>query len=169
MIILMFYDVDFLMKTVDIVLKQNKYNPIYQPGYFEEARHRVAIVIEFIGAPMQMVLPRCETALKVYDTAAFGEVYKFPQDSVKLQKLVDQFRRYTDRNHADENKWSSELKDYIVAQAVGPMGIDNEAIETFGFKERRWSNANPGQPMPPLSSVQGRKYNLLHSLSVKGP
>ena len=106
-------------------------------------------MIEFIGAPMQKVLPRCETALKVYDTAAFGEVYTFPQDSVKLQKLIDQFRRYTDRSNADENKWSSELKDYIVAQAVGPMGIDNEAIETFGFKERRWSNANPGQPMPP--------------------
>ena len=83
MIIIMFYDVDFLMKAVDIVLRQNKYNPIYQPGYFEEARHRVAIVIEFIGAPMQMVLPKCETALKIYDTAAFGEVYKFPQDTAK--------------------------------------------------------------------------------------
>ena len=34
MIILMCYDVDFLMKTVDIVLKQNKYNQIHQPGYF---------------------------------------------------------------------------------------------------------------------------------------
>ena len=77
MIILMFYDVDFLMKTIDVVLKQNKYNPCIQPGYYEEARHRVAIVIEYIGAPMQMVLPRCETALKVYDIVAFGEVYKF--------------------------------------------------------------------------------------------
>ena len=71
MIILMFYDVDFLMKAVDIVLKQNKYNQCYQPGYFEEARHRVAIVIEYNGAPMQMVLPTCETARKVYDTVAF--------------------------------------------------------------------------------------------------
>jgi len=35
LIILMFYDLDFLMKTVDIVLKQNKYNQTYQPGYFE--------------------------------------------------------------------------------------------------------------------------------------
>ena len=48
MIILMFYDLDFLMKTVDEVLKQNKFNPIYQPGFFAEARHRVAITIEFI-------------------------------------------------------------------------------------------------------------------------
>ena len=34
MIILMFYDLDFLMKTVDEVLKQNKFNSIYQPGFF---------------------------------------------------------------------------------------------------------------------------------------
>ena len=150
MIILMFYDVDFLMKTVDIVLKQSKYNQIHQPGYFEEARHHVAIVIEYIGAPMQMVLPKCETALKDYDTAAFAEIYRFPQDSVKLQKLIDQVRRYTDRNHADEDKWSPELKAYIVAQSVGPMGIDNEALRTFHFHERRFSNATPGQPMPPF-------------------
>jgi hypothetical protein len=86
MIILMFYDLDFLMKTVDEVLKQNKFNPIYYPGFFEEARHRVAIAIEFIGAPMQMVLPKCETALKIYDTAIFGQEYIYPQSSVKLQK-----------------------------------------------------------------------------------
>ena len=73
MIILMFYDLEFLMKTVDVVLKQHKFNPIYYPGFFEEARHRVAIAIEFIGAPMQMVLPKCETALTIYDTAIFGQ------------------------------------------------------------------------------------------------
>ena len=115
----MFYAFDFLMETVDIVLTQNKYNQCYQPGYFEEARHRVAIVIEYIGAPMHMVLPNCETALRVYDTAAFGEIYRFPQDSAKLQKLIDQFRRYSDSNHNDKEKWSSELKDYTVAQSVG--------------------------------------------------
>ena len=60
------------MKAFDVVLKQNKYNQCHRPGYFEEARHRVAIVIEYIGAPMQMVLPTCETALKVYDIVAFG-------------------------------------------------------------------------------------------------
>ena len=102
MILIMFHDVDFLMKTVDVVLKQNKYNPCFQPGYDEEARHRVAIVIEYIGAPMQMVLPRFETALKVYDTAAFGEFYRFPQHSAKVQKLMNQFRRHSDRNHEDE-------------------------------------------------------------------
>ena len=74
----MFYDVDFLMKAVDVVLKRNKYNPCIQPGYYEEARHRVAIVIEYIGAPMQMVLPKCETALKVYDTAAFCRCLQIP-------------------------------------------------------------------------------------------
>ena len=89
--------------------------------------------MEYIGAPMQMVLPRCETALKVYDTAAFGDFYEFPRDSVKLQKLIDQFRRYSDRNHDDEQKWSPDLKAYIVGQAVGPLGIDNEALRTFGF------------------------------------
>ena len=52
-IILMFYDVDFLIKTVDQVLKQNKLNSLYQPGYFDEARHRIAMPIEYIGAPMQ--------------------------------------------------------------------------------------------------------------------
>ena len=104
--ILMLYDVDFLMKTVDVVLKQNRYNQCHQPGYFEEARRRVEIVIEYIGAPMQMVLPKCETAMKVYDTFALGEIYKFPRDSVKLQKLIDQFRRYSDRHHDDEQKWS---------------------------------------------------------------
>ena len=51
MIILMFVEVDFLMKTIGVVLKQNKYNQCHQPAYFEEARHRVAIVIEYIGAP----------------------------------------------------------------------------------------------------------------------
>ena len=150
----MFYDVDFLMKAIDTVLKQNKYNQCYKPGYFEEARHRVAIVIEYIGAPMQMVLPTCETALKVYDTAASGEVYRFPQDSAKLQKLIDQFRRYSDRKHNDEERWSSELKAYIVTHSVGPLGIDNEALRTFGFGERRFSNANPGQPMSPFPAFK---------------
>ena len=110
MIIIMFYDVDFLTKAFDIVLKQNKYNPCFQPGYYEEARHRVAIVIEYIGAPVQMVLPRCETALKAHDTVAFGEFYRFPQHSAKLQKLMNQFRKYSDRNHDDEQNWSSEMK-----------------------------------------------------------
>ena len=73
---------------------------------------------------------------------------RFPQDSVKLQKLLDQFRRYTNRRHADEDKWSPELRAYVVAQAVGPMGIDNEALATFHFHERRFSNATPAQPMP---------------------
>ena len=150
MIILMFYDVDFLMTTVDVVLKQNKYNPCFQPGYYEETRHRVVIVIEYIGAPMQMVLPRCETALKVYDTADFGVSYRFPQHSAKLQKLVNQFRKYSDRNHDDEENCSSELRNYIVGQAVGPRGIDNEALQTFGFGECPHSNANSGQPMPPF-------------------
>ena len=74
LIVLMFYDLDFLMKTVNIVLKQNKYNQTHQPGYFEEARHRVAIAIEYVGAPMQMVLPTCETTVKVYDSASFWEI-----------------------------------------------------------------------------------------------
>ena len=50
MIIIFFYGVDCLMKTIGVVLKQNKYNPCIQPGYYEEARHRVAIFIEYIGA-----------------------------------------------------------------------------------------------------------------------
>ena len=65
------------MKTMDVVLKLNKYNACLQPSYFEEARHRVAIVIEYIGAPMQMVLPKCETAVKVYDTVAHETVSSF--------------------------------------------------------------------------------------------
>ena len=107
-------------------------------------------MIEYIGAPMQIVLPTCETALKVYDTAAFEEIYRFLQDSAKLHKFIDQFRSYSDRNHNDEDRWSSELKDYTVAQSVGPLGIDNEALRTFGFGECRFSNATPGQPMPPF-------------------
>ena len=72
----MFYDVDFMIKTVDQVLKQNELNPLYQPGYFDEARHRIAMAIEHIGAPMQMVLPKCETSLKVHDISEYGIFYR---------------------------------------------------------------------------------------------
>ena len=77
----MFYDVDFLMKTVDQVLTQNKHNPLYQPGFYQAARDRIAMAIEYIGAPMQLVFPSCETALKVYDTGEFGTYYRYPQNS----------------------------------------------------------------------------------------
>ena len=80
--------------------------------------------------------------------------YNFPQYNAKLEKLIDQFRSYSDRNHNDEERWSSELKAYTVAQSVGPLGIDNEALRTFGFGERRFSNANPGQPMPPFPAFK---------------
>ena len=43
-----------------------------------------------------------------------------------------------------------ELRNYIVGQAVGLLGINNEALQLFGFGECRQSNANPGQPMPPF-------------------
>jgi len=117
---------------------------------------------------MQMVLLTCETTVKVFGIASFGEIYRFPQDSAKLQKLLDQFRRYTDRRHADEDKWSPELRAYVVAQAVGPMGINNEALTTFHFDERRFSNATPAQPMPSFPYFQGRKCYILCSLPVKG-
>ena len=41
-----------------------------------------------------------------------------------------------------------------MGQVVGPLGIDNEALQTFGFGERRHSNANPGQPMPPFPAFK---------------
>ena len=106
---------------------------------------------------MQMVLPKCETSLKVYDTSEYGMFYRYPQNSQKLQKLIDQFREYSNRNHTTEADWSPALKDYIARQAVGPLGIDNEALRLFGFGESRNSNATPGQPMPPISAVQGRQ------------
>lgn len=124
----MFYDVDFLMKTVDQVLTQNKHNPLYQPGFYQEGRHRIAMAIEFIGAPMQLVLPSYETALKVYDIAEFGTYYRYPQNSQKLEKLQDQFRECSNRHHATESAWTPVLKGYIARQAVGPLGIDNKAL-----------------------------------------
>ena len=139
------------MKTVDAVLKQNRLNALHQPGFFQEAHHRVAIIIEFIAAPMQMVLPRCETSLKLYDTVVFGEHYKFPENEVKLQKIIEQFRRYTDRDLTDTSTWTDAVTESVVAQALGPMGLDNEALEKFGFQDKRWSNANPAQPTPTFS------------------
>ena len=38
---LMFYDIDFLMKVADEILTQNKLNALYQLGFYEEARHRI--------------------------------------------------------------------------------------------------------------------------------
>ena len=69
---LMFYDLDVLMKVDDEILTQNKLDELYQPGFHEEARHRIALAVEFVGAPMQMVLPTCETSLRVYETTEFG-------------------------------------------------------------------------------------------------
>ena len=116
--------------------------------------------LSMLKLQLQMVLPTCVTTVKVFDSASFAEIYRFPQDSVKLEKLLDQFRRYTNRRHADEEKWSPELRAYVVAQAVGPMGIDNEALTTFHFHERRFSNATPAQPMPsfPPFKAESARY-----------
>ena len=50
------------------------------------------------------------------------------------------------------------MKAYIVGQAFGPFGIDNEALRTFGFGEKRCSNVNPGQPMPPVPAIAAESY-----------
>ena len=114
----MSYFVDFLMKTVDQVLTQNKHNPLYQLDFYQEAHHRIAAAIEFIGAPMQLVLPSCETALKVYDIVEFGTYYRYPQNSQKPQKLQNQFREFTNRDHANESEWTPALKEYVARKAV---------------------------------------------------
>ena len=101
-----------------------------------------------------MVLPKCETSLKVYDTAEFGLFYRYPQDSQKLQKLIDKFRECSNRNHTTEADWATALRDYIARQAVGPLGIDNEALRFFVFGDCRNSNATPGQPVPTFSPLK---------------
>ena len=101
------------------------------------------MAVELIGAPIQIVFPKCEASLRVYETTEFGLYMRFPQHHQKLQKLIDQYREYTDRDQTAEVVWSATLKDYVAAQAVGPPGIDNEALHMLRYGDSRHSNAIP--------------------------